>query len=78
MRLNAWNTTPTVLRRYSASAFPRSPTISVSQPDRSAVGVSSPASTESSVVLPQPLAPSSSTSWPSLDVEVEPVDRPHA
>ena len=28
-RLNAWNTTPTVLRRYSVSAAPLSPTTSV-------------------------------------------------
>ncbi len=65
-RLNAWNTTPTVWRRYWVSALPERPTTSVSTtvtlPD---AGVRSPAITDSRVVLPQPLAPSSSTSWPA-------------
>ena len=78
-RLNAWNTTPTVERRYSrerralAARRPRSPP-TITEPD---VGVRIAASTDSSVVLPHPLAPSSSTSSPRLDVEVEAVDRPH-
>ena len=69
---------PTVWRRYSTSWWPLSAVTSMS-PKRMlpCVGVSNFASIESNVVLPQPLAPSSSTSSPVRDVEIERVDRPH-
>jgi hypothetical protein len=64
-RLKDWNTSPTVRRRYctisasvsSASSWPST----VTSPD---VGVRIPVSTESSDVLPQPLAPRSGTKDP--------------
>ena len=76
-RLNAWNTTPTVERRYSVSAAPRSWVTSMSatrtEPD---VGVRIAASTESNVVLPQPRRAEQQHELAARGVEVEPVDRP--
>jgi hypothetical protein len=66
-RLNDWNTIPTVCRRYSCNALPRSVVTSM-PPTRiePAVGRRIDASADSNVVFPHPLAPSSSTSSPSL------------
>ena len=64
-RLNAWNTTPTVLRRYSVRAAPWRLVTSMPATDTEPEwGVRIAASTESNVVLPQPDAPSSNTSSP--------------
>ena len=68
-RLNAWKTIPTWWRRYSVSARPERPTTWVvptsTDPE---VGERIPASTDSKVVLPQPLAPRSKISSPPLPV----------
>ena len=64
-RLKVWNTTPTRCRRYPVRAAPRSPVTSVSPtrivPD---AGRRIAAIADSRVVLPEPLAPSSSASSP--------------
>ena len=66
MRLKAWNTTPTVWRRYWARARPARAVTSVA-PNRMhpAVGVMRAAIQDSNVVLPHPLGPRTATNSPS-------------
>src|SRR6202007_3362181 len=65
-RLNAWNTMPTLCRRYFDIArrfnWVTSPSPTVIRPD---VGVSSPPRHDSNVVFPQPLGPSRTVNEPA-------------
>ena len=58
-RLNDWNTTPTVWRRYSARPALEARDVGVADVNGAGGGVRIDASIDSRVVLPHPLAPSS-------------------
>ena len=76
IRLNCWKTKPNAFSRSSASS--RSPSAARSRPSKKtlpALGRSRAPSSCSSVVLPEPLGPSSATNSPCVDPEVDAVDR---
>ena len=77
-RLKAWNTMPTVCRRYSVSADRDRPVTSMS-PKRiePLVGFRIPPRHDSSVVFPHPDGPSRMVSDPGVTSRSEPVDGAH-
>ena len=79
IRLNCWKTKPKARSRSSASSpSPSTPRSRPSKRTLPELGRSSAPSSCSSVVLPEPLGPSSATNSPALDLEVDAADAPRS